>query len=65
MLRAGVLDGSDDAGGDMGEAHGRVGGVDVLAAGTTGAHHFGLDVLGVDVRVGVFVAGPDVFREEG
>src|SRR5262249_8407957 len=45
-LRALVLALHDDAGGDVGDAHGRVGLVDVLAAGAGGA-------VGVDAQVGV------------
>jgi len=45
VLRALGLAGDRDAGGEMGDAHGRIGGVDVLAARTRGT-------VGVDAHVG-------------
>ena len=46
MLRALVLAGHDDAAGKMGQAHRRIGLVDVLAAGAAGT-------VGVDAQIGV------------
>src|SRR5690606_10546430 len=45
VLRTLGLAGNGDAGGDVGDAHGRIGGVDVLAAGAGGA-------VSVDAHVG-------------
>ena len=44
VLRAVVLAGGDDAGRQVGDAHGRIGPVDVLAARTRGA--VGVDLAG-------------------
>ena len=46
--------GHDDAGRHMGDAHRRVGGVDVLAAGARGAHRVDADILVADFDVDVF-----------
>lgn len=61
MLRSSVLDADGRGGGDVREADGGIGGVDVLASGATGAHDVGADVGGVDVEIARGVIGA-VFR---
>ena len=55
-LRAGVLDGDDGVGRDVRQAHGRIGGVDVLAARAPRAHDVRADVFRVDEVVARGVA---------
>src|ERR1044072_3738089 len=49
-----VLVGDDQAGRQVGDAHGRVGGVNALAAVATAAKHVDFEVAGVDFDVGFF-----------
>src|SRR5690606_26010831 len=59
------LAGHDDAGGDVGVAHGRLGLVHVLAAGAGGAVHVHLQVGRVDLDVDLVVhLGADEHRGE-
>ncbi len=48
-LRFFVLAGDHQAGGQVGDAHGRIGGVDALAAGAGGAEGIDADILGFDL----------------
>src|SRR4051794_39566821 len=57
-----VLHRDHHAGRLVGDAHGRVGGVDRLAAGTGGAVDVDLEVVGVDVDVDVLGLGQDGHR---
>src|SRR5439155_18501097 len=59
-LRALVLAGHDEAGGDVGDAHGRVGGVDALTAGARRAIDVHADVLLCHLHVHVLG-----FRQHG
>ena len=72
MLAALFLDEDDGVGGQVGQADGGLGLVDVLAAGAGGAHGLGFDVGGVEVVVAVGVvdvcavtAGGGRVRETG
>src|SRR5699024_7995534 len=65
-LRLLVLHGDDGAGGQVRHAHGGVGGVDRLAAGTGGAEHVDLEVVLRDVDVvGGFDQRDHLDRREG
>ena len=65
MLRPLVLAGHDDAGGEVGDAHGRIGDVDVLPARAARAIGVDAQVLVFDVDVDVLgQLGPDVDRRE-
>src|SRR5690606_4643953 len=59
-LRLLVLLRDDDAGRDVGDAHGRIGGVDALAAGTTRTERVDAQVLRIDLDVDFFG-----FRQDG
>src|SRR5271167_3353754 len=55
MLRPLVLTGDDDAGRQMGKAHGRVGLVDVLTAGAAGAEGIDSEIDGIDYDLDLVV----------
>ena len=57
-----VLAGHDDAGRLVRQAHGGVGRVDALAAGTRAPEHVDVDVVGVDHDVDLFGLGQDRHR---
>ena len=46
-----ILAGHDKTGGQMGDAHRRIGGVDALAAGTGGSVNIDLDLSGIDLAL--------------
>lgn len=64
MLRSPVLDADGRGGGDMRQADGGIGGVDMLAAGAAGTHDVGADVGRVDVEIARGVIGAE-FRRPG
>src|SRR5690606_35228578 len=55
VLRAVILAGDDDAGGDVGDTHRRIGGVDVLPARAGGAVGVDLEVAFLDVDLDIVV----------
>src|ERR1039457_1359306 len=64
-LRFFVLAGNHQAGGQVGDAHGRIRGVDALPAGAGGTEGIDADVLGLDLDLNFVGFGQDRHRDGG